>query len=173
MILTTKVRRYGLVAASVLLAGGAIAFGAASSDGDRGVREAKLPSGESFPISRSIDASSLEYRGRVGEAEAYLAKGVGPAAGMTCLVIATGDITRTACDEPAAVEARGLVLSEDAGPGQLWLTGYLPGGVSVGADSKLNARGDFFEGPVSKSEGTVQVERGGRSENVLVPGATQ
>lgn len=171
--LPATLRRDAIVAAGVLLVGGAIAVGATSDDDGRGVLHAASPNGERFPVSRAVDPRSLEYRGKIGDADAYLAKGVGPAAGMTCLVIATADVTRTACDTPSAVEANGLVLSKDAGPDRLSLTGFMPGGVTVGADSDLHAHGELFDLLIPSTRPTVRVERAGRVVGLTVPGASR
>ncbi len=170
-----KIRRLGptraLIGISILLIGGASAFAVTSSDNGRDIRRATSPTGEEFPISRAVDPASLVFRGKVGASDAYLAQGAGPAAGMTCLVLSAGDITRTACDTSEAVEARGLVLSEDVPGGRLGVTGYIPGGLITAPSSLLEASGDLFSGVVPNDLPTVAVQRDGRDATITIPGA--
>lgn len=172
MTAPSLLRRDGLLAASALLVAGAVAFGATSGGDDgRGVQQAVSPTGETFPISRAVDPGSLVYRGKVGGEDTYLASGTGPAAGMTCLVVTSGETTRTACDERAAVEDRGLVMSEDVGSDRLRVSGYLPGGVTVAPGSALRANGELFGGSLSKAQSKVAVQRGsGMREDITIPG---
>ena len=172
MVIRSALRRYSLMAFSVLVVGGAVAYGAVAPNDEaaRGVRQAVSPEGKPFPISRAVDPASLVYRGKVGGDHAYLAAGTGPATGMTCLVITTGDITRTACDAPEAVAARGLVMSEDAGSSRLRISGYLPGGVTVAPNADVKASGDFLEGFVPRTQATLRVRRGDTTQELIVPG---
>ncbi len=101
----------------------------------------------------------------------YLADGAGPTAGMVCVVLAKEDMTRTACDTPDAVKARGIVLSEDAGSGQLKVDGYLPGGVQSAGQDPLVANGDFFEGTVPRTQRAVTLSQDGAPVQVSVPGS--
>jgi hypothetical protein len=164
--------RHGLLVVAAILVASVVtvALAVVSGDGERGVRTATSPGGESFPLSRAVDQGSLEYRGTLGDAEVYLADGIGPTAGMTCLVIATSALTRTACDTPSAVQERGLLLSESLGADRLSVMGFFPGGGSVDPGSGLSVNGELLEGVVPATRSTVSIQRGGRLLDVPLPG---
>lgn len=124
-----------------------------------------------MPLSSSIDAGSLVYRGKLGDAEAYLADGAGPAAGMACLVLATPHLTRTACDSPGRVARSGVVLSEDEGPGMLRVRGYVPGADGLTGSGLVHVERELFEGLVPRTRRVVRVQRAGAPMELAVPGS--
>lgn len=160
-----------VVIAAGLCAGAITTLGLASDDPGLGVRTTMTPEGMRVPLSRSVDPTSLAYRGRLGDAAVYLAEGAGPTAGMRCVVLATETLTRTACDTPARVESSGLVLSEDAGPGLLTVSGYLPGGVATDLTGPVRSRGELFERVVGTDQRTITVQHRGSAFELAVPGS--
>lgn len=56
-----------------------------------GSTKTTAPEATTVPISRSVESAALVYMCTLGEASVCLADGVGPGAGMKCVVLAKAD----------------------------------------------------------------------------------
>lgn len=165
-----------LFGAALLGMGSSLGQQGAPSDsvpaGERGVKFGVAPDGTRIVLSPAIDPGTLRFLKQGVGRSVYLAEGIGPAAGMTCVVVARTTHSNTACDTPSNIGKTGLLVSGETERGTLDVTGYMPGAiVDLPLEGRLLLSGDdVFAVEVPHSLARLAVHLDGASAQVPVPG---
>jgi len=139
---------------------------------ERGIRFGVAPDGTRIALSPAIDPSSLRFLKQGEGRYVSLATGVGPAAGMTCVVVARATHSNTACDTPPNIAKTGLIISGETPRGTLDVTGYMPGAeVDAPKEGRVLLSGDdVFAVEVPHDQALLAIRLNGVGAKVPVPG---